>query len=94
MSPEAVALFLTVYGAWLGTPDDAHNTFLRAHISGPQWATFAESDYVELGFSKGQAFTAHALFQDYLGRFSEAGEFDPELETGLRLGPVQVHPQV
>jgi hypothetical protein len=94
LSPEAVALFLTIYGPQMGTPDDAHTTFLRAHVSGPQWAAFTESDYVDLGFSKGQVFTSHALFQAYQARFSEAGEFDPTLESGLRLGPVKVYPQV
>lgn len=93
-SVETVSMFLTLYATSIGLPDTAHTVFLQQHISGPQWSAFTESDYQELGFSKGQAFSANVVFQDFLSGLSESGEYISTADGRVLIGPTKVYPQV
>jgi len=93
-SPETAAFFLLLYAKTVGLPPTAKDTFYDNHITGAQWAAFELSDYEDLGFTKGQAFSTHTIFQDYLNELSTAGQFDLGQPAGFRIGPTQLYVQV
>lgn len=92
--PPAVGLLMLMYSSVLGLPNTAYHNFLENWISGPQWASFGEADYMDLGFSKGESYATNMAFREYLAEFSAPGDFDPIVDASNRQGPALVYPQL
>lgn len=92
--PQTVATMMLMHSSVVGLPNTAYQAFLNNWISGPQWSTFKEADYIDLGFSKGDAYACNAVFTAYLAEFSSAGDFDPFVDARHRQGPAMIHAQL
>lgn len=90
----ATALMLLLSGGVIGLPNTAHEIFYAQEIGGAQWAGLDVADYVELGFTWGQGYSAKGAYKGYLEQFSEPGVYDPHAMFPLSTGPTIVYPQV